>query len=119
MSNPQFNETRFDVFVPSTEDAFGIDPTSAIVAGESQRGQDRTVVHFESNRYGAENMMAFVDRCRHAAGRAATRYPTIAKASLPTQALRRVAGYDLESHRFIDVTDAAALSAWAGETLEA
>lgn len=119
MNNPQITETIFDVFVPATDDTFGIDPKSAIVAGVSQRGQERTTIHFEGNRFRAENMTAFVDRCLHAAGRASTRYPTIARISVPTSAMRRVAGYDLAGNRLTDVSDAPALAAWAGESLEA
>lgn len=112
--NVRFEETKFDLFVPAGADAFGIDPGSAIVAGVSQRGQERVIVHYEGNRYGAQNMRRYDERCLHAAGRAATRYPTVAKSSLPSDQLRVVGTYDLTT-RHISVADASALQAWLGQ----
>lgn len=115
MHTPNFSETQFDVFVPLDARAFGIDPTSAVVAGVSQRGKPQLIVHLESNRYGAENMRQFAQRCVHAAGRAATHYPTIAKVCVPAEALVRVAGFDLGACSITEITDAAQLQAWIGD----
>ena len=115
MNNPTFSETIFDVFVPASSDSHGIDPASAIVAGQSQHGDDKRKVYFESNRHRACNITTFEDRCLHAAGRAATRYPTIAFAVLPLASLRHVGTYDLTTNRLTAVTDLAALQAWIGD----
>lgn len=119
MSRPDYNETIFDVFVPATSDNHGIDPTSAIVAGASQRDQQQIKVYYEGNRLGACNLVEFIDRCRCAAGRSAVRYPTIAFGVHPPTDFVRVAVYDLANHRFTEVFDAERLSAWAGEQVHA
>ena len=53
-----------------------IDRASGIVA---QRQGDHVVVYYEGNRYGADNLKAYADRVKNAAGRLFKRYPTIAK----------------------------------------
>lgn len=110
----RFEEILFDLFVPVGTDHHGIDAGSAIVAGVSQRGQQRVMVHFEGNRLGAENMRRYEERCLHAAGRAAVRYPTIAKASLPRSELRHVGIFDLQAQCVTDLLDVPALHAWLG-----
>lgn len=115
MTSPAYSETLFDVFVPADQDHHGIDLASAIVAGQSQRGESSRKVHYESNRYRACNIITFEDRCLHAAGRAAMRYPTCAFAVLPLSALRHVGTYDLASNRLTSVTDLPALIAWIGD----
>jgi len=112
---PTYMETLFDLFVPVGTDHYGIDAGSAIVAGQSQRGQERRTVHYESNRFKACNIVTLEDRCLHAAGRAAMRYPTIAQASLPRSALRHVGTFDLARRRITEIHDPEQLRAWIGQ----
>ena len=112
---PDYAETLFDLFVPANPShTFGIDAGSAIVAGQSQRGKERLTVHFEGNRFGAENMRKYSERCLHASGRAAMRYPTIAKASLPANELIKVGEFDLDTMQVTQVSDSARLESWLG-----
>lgn len=117
MQHIQFDETLFDVFAPAGKNDHGIDAASAIVAGTSQRGLDRVKMYYEGNRLGACNLVDFIDRCRCAAGRAATRYPTIAFGVFDPADFVRVAVYDLANHRFTEVLDSVRLTAWAREQL--
>ena len=116
----RYSETLFDIYVPAGENDFGIDPASAIVAGVSQRGNETLLVYFEGNQFGAENMKRFDERCLHAAGRAATRYPTIAKAGVPARELLHVGVYDLLLKEIVEVIAPLALQTWVGnETMKA
>lgn len=110
----RYSETLFDIYVPAGDDTFDIDPASAIVAGASQRGNESLAVHFEGNRYDCLNMRRFDERCLHASGRAATRYPTIAKAALPASELLHVGVYDLLLKEIVEVIAPQALEAWLG-----
>lgn len=110
----RYSETLFDIYVPNAPNTFGIDPASAIVAGVSQRGNETLQVYFEGNRFGAENMKRFDERCLHAAGRAATRYQTIAKAALPASELLHVGVYDLLLKEIVEVIAPLPLQAWVG-----
>lgn len=110
----------FDLFVPADGTDLGIDPRSAIVASVTQRGQPRLLVHFEGNRFGAENLRRYEERCLHAADRAAVAYPTIAKENLPIGELVRVGQFDLRARRVVAIERPDALAAWlAGEPLPA
>lgn len=103
------------IFIPAAGRAafLGVDPGSAIV-GMLKEGSERVLVHFEGNRYGAENLKRFDERVEHAAGRLIQNYPTIAKASLAVTDLAAVGTYDSES-RAILVYDSETLARWAGE----
>lgn len=109
--------THYAVFVPTT--AIGADLGSAVVAPVAAlvSRTERVLVHYESNRFGAENMHRFVEKVHHAAGRADAHYPTIAKALVRRDALHRVALYDLRLG-LLRIADAAALARWAGEGLD-
>lgn len=94
----------------------GIDAGSAVVTPDPVMPIDgeRVLVHFESNRFGADNMHRFVEKCLHAAGRADMRYPTIAKMALPLSELKVVGKFCLSERRITEVTDPDALAQWAG-----
>lgn len=116
MNTPAYKETLFDLYVPIGK-LHGIDPASAVVAAQSQRGQERVLVYFESNRLGASNIVTYADRCLHAAGRAAMNYPTVAKASLPASELVHAGTYDLLRQVVTSVTNAPALKEWLSDYL--
>ena len=108
---------RFPVYIPeaaapaAVRDTVAlIDPKSAIVSAPDPSG-DELLVYFEGNRYRAANMITFADRALHAAGRLASNYPTIAKATVPRRALTHV-GLFTPGHG-VDVPDAGALVALA------
>jgi len=93
-----------------------IDPKSAIVASpHPPDANDRTVIYYEGNRYGAENIVTFADRAMLATGRVADKYPTVACCAVPYQALTLV-GWFSAGHG-VDVTDANGLielAKWLG-----
>lgn len=88
-------------------------PGSGIV-GAPEGGH--VLIDFEGNRNGASNIVTFADRVHHAAGRAATRYPTVARRLVPREAVSEVGGYDEdEGVVVLDGPDAAeTLAAWLG-----
>jgi hypothetical protein len=109
--------TMLRVFVPNpdTDRALIIDPGSGIVSADDT-GADRVTVDYEGNRFESAQMAAYADRVDHAAGRHTTRYPTVARASLPTDALIEVATYDDETGTVtpLSPTHAATLAQWCG-----
>ncbi len=109
----------YTVFIPSAKGAaqpLGIAPRSAIVA--ANRGEeDRAIVYYEGNLFGAANLKRYTERLSVAAGRASKRYPTVAMMALTTDLLTPVGTYDLATHTFVP-TDLPALQAWLdGEVL--
>lgn len=102
------------VFVPAAGSAAErmIDPASAIVGLPVG---DRFDVHFEGNRYGAENLRTFHARLVSAAGRMTSGFPTVARASFLERELLPVARFDTVRAAVISVLDPAALERWAKE----
>jgi len=97
----------FRVYVPSNPASTRIDAGSGIVSTDPPAATDggRIAVDYEGNRYGSSSMRTWADRIHHAAGRCATRYPTIARAVLPADALTRVGSYDDQNgHITLDTT---------------
>lgn len=95
------------VFVPATEDFWGIVRGSAIVAPEHQHGD--VTVWVEGNLYGASNLVTFADLVMVATGRIGA--PTVAKRTVPGHHLVPVASWD--GHQ-LTVTEPALLEAWLG-----
>lgn len=89
---------------------------SAIVGPAEYSEADQVTVYYEGNLYGAANVRTFADRARLAAGRLAERYPTIARAAVPSSALRQVGWFDPENGiTLLDgVQGSESLSAWLG-----
>ena len=90
----------YPVYIPQNVDkpvcrniAFG----SAIV-GKPHADYGRITVYFEGNLFGAENMRSLEARAMIAAGRLHDSYPTIAKMSLPENALLKIGNYHYDSH---------------------
>jgi hypothetical protein len=110
MTHPTACAPVFDLWVPRVATTT-IAPRSAIVSSRDQSGEHR-LVYLEGNLYGAENLSRYAERVRSAAGRAFYRYPTIAKARLPTADLLLVGTYDARSRRVTQISDAAALAAY-------
>ena len=96
-------------------------PKSAIVRGVEPDGRSR--LDYEGNAYGWESMSGFFKRLLHAADRHAQRYPTIARHFLKASEVEAqavvVGRYDAARFAVTEVFDADALSAWAGEPMEA
>ncbi len=90
-------------------------PRSAIVGGPADGGID---CHYEGAVYDQANLVRFHDRLSCAAGRRIQRYPTTARGRFPDDSLVPVADYDAVRGVVLSVGDAAALSAWSGETAE-
>jgi len=101
------NANQFDIWV-AINPAECIAPRSALVSSADQSGDSR-LCYFEGNLYDADNMRRFTDRVMHAAGRAVTRYPTVAKSRIPVTDLRHVGTYDARSRRICSITDHDAL----------
>jgi len=100
---------QLNVYVPAGEAFFGIYPGSAIVGFD--RASRLCEVYFEGGLYNASYFAAFSDRLLHAAGRCSEPYPTVARLSLPREALQLVGTHDPETH-VLDVDDREALDAW-------
>lgn len=100
------------IYVPRPDNDFGIAPGSGIVGSVEQASSDRTLVYYEGNLYGAENMHRFEERVYHAAGREVARYPTIAKMALPNEGLIEVGRFDYPIRRITLITNLDALRAW-------
>lgn len=114
---------RFPVYTPNRaapervrRALASIDPKSAILGGaDATDANDRTLIYYEGNRQGAENIVTFADRAMLAAGRLAEKYPTVARRAVPQQALTLV-GWFSAGHG-VDVTDANGLielAKWLG-----
>jgi len=73
---------------------------------------------FEGNEIAAVNLQSFVDRAICAAGRLATRAPSIAYGRARPEQIRPLARYDLDRNVILDLLDPEGLSAWAGEPAE-
>jgi hypothetical protein len=101
---------RCTVYIPTHPDQTLIAAGSGIVGVDADGGVD---VWFEGNLYGASNLVTFQDRVAVAASRMEARYPTRARALLPAGHLCAVGTYDTETG-VLDLTDPAAVDAWAG-----
>lgn len=92
---------KFSVFVPlkGTYLSDLVAAGSAIIKARSI-GDNRVLVYYEGNVYGAENINRFEDKCMVAAGRAKDRYPTTAMTATALSELIDIGIYDLESNTF-------------------
>lgn len=70
-------------------------------------------IDFEGNLYGASNIKTWADRVYHAADRHLSRYPTIARATVPIRSMIQVGTIE---GRAITVTKPEALARWLGVT---
>lgn len=114
------HDTRLAVYVPN-DDApellkaavARIDRGSGIVGSEPTTG-DRILIFFEGNRFGAQNMVTFADRCYFAGSRLLDDYPTVAQAYVPAGALKQAGWYYPHYGRveIRDVHDMIALAHW-------
>ena len=84
-------------------------PGSAMVGVDT--GAHRSLVDYEGNRYGAENMRLYSERLLHAAGRHVDQYPTVARLWARHIDLIEVGSYDYET-RALTVTNPTELEAW-------
>lgn len=100
---------QLNVYVPAGEDFFGIYPGSAVVGFD--RAPRLCEVYFEGGLYNAGYFADFSNRLLHAAGRCIQHYPTVARLSLPREALQLVGTYEPETQA-LDVDDRETLDAW-------
>lgn len=106
-------EHRVYVPAPDHPAVADIAPGSGVV-GRAQGAM--VLADFEGNLHGADNIRTLADRLHHAAGRAATRYPTVARRLVPAEALLAVGWYDEQSGRLVpdDAEAEAHLAGWLG-----
>lgn len=103
----------YAILVPTGD--LNVDPGSAIVAPlPLDASSGRLLIHYESNRYGAENMRRFVEKLYNAADRAETRYPTIAKSLVGLHEVQVVGRFSHAERRIVELYEPAALLQWAG-----
>lgn len=102
----------FKIYVPVGTPAEQLIARGSAVVGRGDVSEGRTLVYYEGNLYGAQNMRVFADRVTHAAGRMREAYPTIAKALLPIESLREVGVGDLSSLTLTFINDREALQDW-------
>jgi hypothetical protein len=80
----RIEETEYVIYVPAA--GFGIAAGAAVVG---RPAADGVMLDFEGNLYGASGMETFEGRLQHAAGRATSRYPTVARMLVrPEQVVR-------------------------------
>lgn len=105
-----------DVYLPNDEAlARMIVPGSGIV-GRASLFPERIALDYEGNIYGAVNMRTFADRVQIAASRAAANYPTVARALVERERVKRIGVYD-EHRGTVTLTEPnaeAELAAWLG-----
>lgn len=106
--------TLYVPIMPSIGGIPNIARGSAIVGGPL-RDDHGVIVYYEGNVYDSQDSRTYEVRVNIAAGRYATKAPTIAKASVPPQYLIAVgiAGH-IKHHGWIvrEITDASMLQAW-------
>jgi hypothetical protein len=73
---------------------------------------------FEGNANGADNLNRFYEKCRCAAGRLATRAPSIAYGQADPSLLKPVARFDMLKYVFTEILDKQALEDWSGESID-
>lgn len=101
---------QYDLWIPVARE-LGIAPRSAIVSSADQDGE-RRLCYYEGNLFSADNLVRYADRVRCAVSRAVERYPTVARASLPREALNRVGRFDARARRITALSDPDALRAY-------
>jgi hypothetical protein len=70
-------------------------------------------VCYEGNLYGAANIVTYADRIYQAAARLVSRYPTMARVTLPPSAIYLVGTFDYGLRQLV-VTDQTPLAGWLG-----
>ena len=97
-------DKTFDVFVPASTNnvgergvLFGIAPGSGIVGRRALlRGHSEgLVLDYEGGIYQQSNIVTWADKVMHAAGRASTNYPTIARSWVKFEDVLHVGAYTL------------------------
>ena len=102
---------------PGTRAAAIIDAGSGVVTEGWIDTEGRIEVYFEGNRHGAENLRTYAQRVGSAAGRLVQRYPTIAKATCPSEDFHVVGKYLFApdwSTFALKLTDEATALDWCG-----
>lgn len=97
---------------PSTYLASVISPCSGIV-GRPGISAGTIDIYYEGNIYKASSMNRWVQKIRHAYDRMRTRYPTRARATVPSHDLIEVASYDAQQC-IITISDEATAKNWLG-----
>ena len=92
-----------------------IDPTSGVCSAAAVV-DGRLLVDYESNRYGAANIVTFADRVHFAGGRHLAKYPTVARGAFPSDQLTPVGIFDQESGTvtLFGSDEAALVADWLG-----
>jgi hypothetical protein len=105
-----------NVYLPREGSHLGslVDRGSALVADDL--GQDRLVVYFEGNRYGAVNLQRWADRVECAAGRLTAKYPTSALCAAERDDIQLLGLFDGGAVQLDDPDDRSAIARWCGET---
>lgn len=101
------------IVIPKADTALArqIKAGSGVVMRQTAQG---LVLDYEGNLYGAEILSTYAERLKHAAGRAATNYPTLARLWLRTAADVEIVGdFDVGTWRVRLATDTAAQAALA------
>lgn len=102
---------QFDVVIPVCEVlASVIAPSSGVVLWQDG---STWMIDYEGNLHGAANIRTFADRVAHAAGRAATRYPTVARCAVRLDQVESVGSFS-ESQGQIILGAPEPLRRWLG-----
>ena len=110
----------FAILVPKDRKGTGIQRGAAIVTPFPLRQMIHGWVHlhFEGNLYGMENLNRFVEKCYHAADRAAASYPTAARSAGPATDYHIVGLFSHAERRIVAITAPSDLEAWVGDAID-
>lgn len=87
-----------------------IAPRSGIV-GTYYPNDQRVLIDYEGNLYGASNIKTYADRLRHAAGRHTERYPTVARRFVTTIDVIQIGTFDYGTGE-IEIMNPVLLAEW-------
>ena len=90
------------VFLPASDhSAIAEIAAGSAVVGRPEPGSDDVEIYFEGNVHDAVNMTTLADRAVHASGRMLQAYPTVARKTVPRDALIAVGTLDPTTGRIM------------------
>lgn len=107
------------VVIPNPEHPIAtlIIPGSGIVTASTPgAGDERVSIDYEGNKFSSANIVTFADRVLHAHGRMVAAYPTVARMTVPQDAIVHVGTYDDTDGAVTPLDDSAAvlIAEWIG-----
>ncbi len=104
------------IYIPSgsARESLGVLPASALV-GEWRSEAGRIMLDMEGNKYDAENLRWYVQRCHNAWDRHVHQYPTVARIWVMPHEVTIIGSYDPQAQVVtVSPLDTGQLAAWLG-----